>query len=155
MDGGNEAPNYAGDVALVTEGEWAGWNWFPGGDPFEDIAGPFYWRADPDGARRCAFRAEPKHMNGGAFMHGGCIMTFADYCLFVAAHDVIAGSHAVTASFNGDFVGKARAGDLIEGTVEVVKAGRSMVFLRGMIATGGQPIMSFSAVLKKTGPRGG
>jgi acyl-coenzyme A thioesterase PaaI-like protein len=88
-------------------------------------------------------------------MHGGCLMTFADYCLFVAGHAAIAGSHAVTASFNGDFVGKARAGDLIEGTAEVVKAGRSLVFLRGMIATGGQPIMSFSAVLKKTGPRGG
>ena len=155
MDGGEDAPNYAGALAAVTEGEWAGWNWYLGGDPFEDVAGPFYWRLDPDGRRRCAFRAEARHMNGGGFMHGGCIMTFADYTLFVAAHEAIEGSHAVTATFNGDFVGKARVGDLLEGTAEVVKAGRSMVFLRGMIATGGEPVMSFSAVLKKTGPRAG
>ena len=40
-------------------------------------------------ARRvCAFLAEKKHMNGGEFMHGGCVMTFADFCLFVIARHV-------------------------------------------------------------------
>jgi hypothetical protein len=35
----------------------------------------------------------------------------------------------------------------------VVKAGRSMVFVRGLITNRGEPVMNFSAVLKKTGPR--
>ena len=155
MDGGDNEPNYAGALAEVTEGEWAGWNWYPGGDPFEDAAGPFYWKFDADGRRRCAFRAQERHMNGGRFMHGGCLMTFADYSLFVEAHEAIKDSHAVTASFNADFLGKVQVGDLLEATAEVVKAGRSLVFLRGMIATGGAPVMSFSAVLKITGPRTG
>ena len=156
MDGGDEDVNYTSRLKEVTEGEWAGWSYDPGGDPYEDLAGPFYWRRDGEGALRCAFRAEKKHMNGGDFLHGGCVMTFADFCLFVIARDELKDSHAVTATFNGEFVGTAHVGDLVECTGEVVKAGRSMVFVRGIIANasaGGEPMMSFSSVLKKTTPR--
>ena len=153
MDGSELDTNYQSKLTVVTEGEWAGWSQYPGGDPFEDLAGPFYCRIDETGERVCAFRAEKKHMNGGMFMHGGCVMTFADFCLFAIANDVLRESHSVTATFNGEFVGTARPGDLVEGRGEVVKAGRSMVFVRGIISNasaGGAPMMSFSAVLKKT-----
>ena len=33
-------------------------------------------------------------MNGGMFMHGGCVMTFADFCLFVIAREAIEGAAA-------------------------------------------------------------
>ena len=89
-------------------------------------------------------------MNGGGFLHGGCAMTFADFALFVIARDVIDGSRTVTATFNGELVGTAREGDLVECTGEVVKAGRSMVFVRGIISCKDEPVMSFSSVLKKT-----
>jgi acyl-coenzyme A thioesterase PaaI-like protein len=153
MDGGEIIDNYASKLTAVTEGEWAGWNWYPGGDPFEDLAGPFYCRVDDEGRRICAFKAEKKHMNGGMFMHGGCVMTFADFSLFWIAGDAIAGVRSVTATFNGEFVGSCGIGDIVECTGEVVKAGRSMVFLRGIISNasaGGEPMMSFSSVLKKT-----
>ena len=152
MDGGDEENNYTSKLRTVTEGEWAGWSYYPGGDPYEDLAGPFYFRIDERGPV-CAFRAEKKHMNGGMFLHGGCVMTFADFCLFVIARDVLKDSHAVTATFNGEFVGSAAIGDLVECRGEVVKGGRSMVFLRGLITQGTNTIMSFSAVIKKTGPR--
>jgi acyl-coenzyme A thioesterase PaaI-like protein len=92
-------------------------------------------------------------MNGGGFLHGGCAMTFADFALFVIARQAIVGGPTVTATFNGELVGTAREGDLVECTGEVVKAGRSMIFVRGIIANasaGGEPMMSFSSVLKKT-----
>jgi acyl-coenzyme A thioesterase PaaI-like protein len=150
VDGGVSENNYISKLITVTDGEWAGWQCYPGADAFEDLAGPFYYRIGDDGRPVCAFRAEPKHMNGGLFMHGGCVMTFADFCLFVIARDVIDGSRTVTATFNGEFVGTAHEGALVECTGEVVKAGRSMVFVRGLIQSGGEPVMSFSAVLKKT-----
>jgi acyl-coenzyme A thioesterase PaaI-like protein len=153
MDGGDEEQGYGSHLVKVTEGPWAGWNTYLGGDPFEDHAGPFYWKTGPDGRPVCAFRAEKKHMNGGGFMHGGCIMTFADYCLFVIAREALIGSHCVTATFNGEFVGAVPLGSLVECAGEVVKAGRSMVFVRGLITTGDEPVMSFSAVVKKTRPR--
>lgn len=152
MDGTTSSNGYAARLTQVTEGEWAGWSWYPGGDPFEDLAGPFYFRNEPDGTKRCAFRAERRHMNGGGFLHGGCAMTFADYCLFVIAGEAIEGTPTVTATFNGEFVGTAHEGDLVECTGEVVRAGRSMVFVRGLMTNAGEPVMTFSAVLKKTRP---
>jgi acyl-coenzyme A thioesterase PaaI-like protein len=156
MDGGEIIDNYASKLITVTEGEWAGWNQYPGGDPFEDLAGPFYCRVDEAGRRVCAFRTERKHMNGGGFMHGGCMMTFADFSLFWIANDAITGSRSVTATFNCELVGTAHEGALVECVGEIVKAGRSMVFVRGIISNasaGGEPMMSFSSVLKKTAPR--
>ena len=155
MDGGAEENNYTSKLQTVTEGEWAGWSCYPGGDPFEDLAGPFYFKADAgDGRPVCAFRAEKKHLNGGGFLHGGCVMTFADFSIFVIARDDIQNGNTVTATFNGEFVGTAHEGDLVECRGEVVKAGRSMVFCRGLITCQGEPVMPFSAVIKKR-PRKG
>ena len=153
MDGGVSENTYISKLITVSEGEWAGWQCYPGGDPFEDLAGPFYYRVSEDGAPVCAFRAEKKHLNGGGFLHGGLVMTFADFSLFVIARDVIDGSRTVTATFNGELVGTAREGDFVECRGEVVKAGRSMVFVRGLITCGDEPVMSFSSVLKKKAPR--
>ena len=156
MDGGAEENTYTSKLQTVTEGEWAGWACYPGGDPFEDLAGPFYFKADGgDGRPVCAFRAERKHLNGGGFLHGGCVMTFADFSIFVIAREDILNSNTVTATFSGEFVGTAHEGDLVECRGEVVKAGRSMVFVRGVITAPGGPVASFSSVLKKTTPRAG
>ncbi len=151
MDGGEEQAT--GWVHKVVEsGEWAGWTFYSA-DPFEDHAGPYYYRIGEDGRPVAAFRAEHKHMNGGGFMHGGAIMTFADYAIFVIAREALTDGHSVTASFNGDFVGSVPPGALVECTGEVVKNARSMVFVRGLITTGGEPVMNFSAIIKKTRPR--
>jgi acyl-coenzyme A thioesterase PaaI-like protein len=151
MDGGTtNENNYTSKLTTVTDGEWAGWSCYPGGDPFEDLAGTFYFKNDDDGRPVCAFRAERKHLNGGGFLHGGLVMTFADFSLFVIARDAIVGSPCVTATFNCELVGTAFEGDLVECRGEVVKPGRSMVFVRGLITSKGEPIASFSSVLKKT-----
>ena len=151
MDGTEQETN-AWVPAVVTEGEWAGWCMYTS-DPFEDHAGPFYNRTGDDGRPVCAMRPERKHMNGGGFMHGGALMTFADYCLFVIARDALADSRSVTATFNSEFVGAVPEGSLLECRGEVVKAGRSMVFVRGLMTVEGEAVLSFSAVLKKTAPR--
>ena len=150
MDGGNDI--WSGP-RLIEDGEWAGWRTWNGMDPFEDQSGPFYFREDAEGRVTAAFRAEKKHMNGGGFMHGGCMMTFADYALFVFARDCLREQRAVTASFTSDFIGAVSPGMLLEATGEVVRDGRSLVFVRGQLETGGEPIMTFQAVLKKVGRR--
>ena len=140
-------------LKLITDGEWAGWSVWTGGDPFEDHAGPFYFRQDADGTARCAMRCETYHLNGSGYMHGGAIMTFADYSLFMIARDALADERGVTATLNGEFIGAVSPDALVECTGEVVKAGRSLIFLRGLITTGGEPVMTFSGVIKKLGPR--
>jgi len=149
MDGGSYENSYITKLITVTDGEWAGWSCYPGGDPFEDLAGPFYYRVGEDGRPVCAFRAERKHMNGGGFMHGGCMMTFADYSLFAIGWTQLEGVRAVTVSLNGEFLGPAKVGDLVEATGEVTKAGGSLLFVRGLVSTAGAPMLNFSGVIKK------
>lgn len=146
MDGGNEV---IGGPRLIETGDWAGWRTWSGLDPFEDQSGPFYFREGEDGRVTTAFRAETKHMNGGGFMHGGCMMTFADFSLFAIAWKELADSRAVTVSLNGEFVGPARPGDLVTATGEVVRAGGSLLFVRGLVSTGTGPMLNFSGVIKK------
>jgi len=143
----------AGRVDVV-DGPWAGWRWWGDADPFEAMIGPFYFRKDPDGRPRCAFLAEPRHMNASGMMHGGCLMAFADYAAFAIAIDALGDDWAVTAAFNAEFVGAVSPGDLVEATGEVVRGGRSLVFIRGQITTAGEVAMTFSVVAKKSPRRG-
>jgi acyl-coenzyme A thioesterase PaaI-like protein len=153
MDGGSEERQQGDPVVQIAEGDWAGWWAWMGGDPFEDMIGPFYWRHLEDGRVECAFRAEPRHMNGGGFMHGGCLMTFADYCLFVWAREALGDRHGVTATFSSEFVGSVRPGAFVSGKGEIIKAGKSLIFVRGLITGDGEPALTFSGVIKQLGPR--
>ncbi|HZK98783.1 MAG TPA: PaaI family thioesterase [Caulobacteraceae bacterium] len=146
MDGGDAAAPWT--PIEISEGEWAGWRIWSS-DPYELLSGPFYYRRDEDGRAVCAFRAEVKHMNGGGFMHGGCLLTFADYALFCIAAGELKDSGSVTASLNAEFIDAARAGDRIEATGEVIRAGGALVFIRGLVATDGRPLLNFSAIVKK------
>jgi acyl-coenzyme A thioesterase PaaI-like protein len=153
MDGGAEQPTVGGHgPELVSEGEFAGWRAWRGHDPFEDQSGPFFFRDEPDGSVLCAFRAERKHMNGGGFMHGGCLMTFADFALFALAHRELASHRSVTVSLTGEFLGPSTEGELIECRGEVIRDG-GLVFIRGLITTAGRPLLNFSGVVKKLRPR--
>ena len=133
---------------LVNEGEWSGWTQFTA-DPFEEHAGPVFFRRDEDGAVRCGMRVEEKHLNGGHFIHGGALMTFADYCLFAIAQDELHDGPAVTATFNSEFVASVPAGALIECTGEVIRSTRHLIFVRGLMRSNGAPIFSFSGTLKR------
>ncbi len=146
MDGGDAQAPWVPQV--ITEGEWAGWKLWST-DPYEPLSGPFYCRNDDNGQVVCAFKAERKHMNGGGFMHGGCLLTFADYALFCIGGDALAGSGSVTASLSGEFIDAAREGEFIEARGEVTRAGGSLVFIRGTISTGGRPLLTFSGIVKK------
>lgn len=137
--------------SLVVDGEWAGWSrWTT--DAFETLAGPFYERHDDAGVV-CAFRAEPRHMNGGGFMHGGCLMTFADFALFSIAHEHLTGAHAVTLNMNSDFLDTAHSGELIEARGNVTRAGKSTIFVRGTVTADARPVLGFSGIVRKVGKR--
>ena len=146
MDGGDGEIPWT--PVEITQGEWAGWRIWSS-DPYELLCGPFYYRQGEGGAAVCAFRAEAKHMNNSGAVHGGCLLTFADYALFCIGAEALTGSGSVTASLNAEFIDAARVGEVIEATGEVIRAGASLVFIRGMVSTAGRPLMSFSAIVKK------
>ena len=138
----------------VSEGEFAGWETYEVTDTtFDSTVGPFYRKPDPDGSMRCAFRAEQKHMNFGGRMHGGCLMTFADIALFQTAYQEMEGKNGVTVQLDSTLIDGGYVGELIEATGEVVRAGGSLIFVRGQITTGDRTLMTFSGIIRKFDPR--
>jgi len=134
---------------LITEGEFKDWlTWTS--EAFEyDVAGPFYYRKDEKGPV-AAFRAAPKHMNYGGVVHGGCLMTFADFSLFAIAQDVFGdSSYGLTVAFNSEFLSGAKLGQLIEARGDVLREGGSLIFVRGILTADGKPCLNFSATLKR------
>ena len=135
------------DLHVGTEGEFAGWRTWSR-DAYETNNGPFWHRMEDDGGIHCAFRVEKKHLNGGNFVHGGCFMSFADYCLFATAATILQGP-GVTMSFACEFLDAAREGELIEGRAEITRAGKSVLFMRGTLTSSERPVLSFSGTIKR------
>ena len=135
------------DIHVETEGEFAGWRTWTR-DSFETHNGPFWHRIEEDGRVRSVFRVEKKHLNGMNNVHGGCFMTFADYCLFALASPVLQGP-GVTIAFSCEFLDAAREGELIECEGEVTRAGGSLIFLRGVLKSGERSLFTFSGTIKR------
>lgn len=134
-------------ATVIESGPWAGWKTWKQ-DTFESGTGPFYMKADEQGRVVCRFYAEPRHMNGGGFMHGGCFLTFADFACFAIAEEHTQGP-SVTVNLSGDFLSAAKVGDLMEATGEVTRAGGRLIYVRGMITASGKPALSFTSVITK------
>ena len=134
-------------TTIVSDGEFAGWKTWEN-EPYEyDTVGPFYLREDEHGMV-AAFRAARKHMNAGGVVHGGCLMSFADFALFAIAHSD-EDSYGVTVAFTSEFLSGAKEGERLEARGEVVGGGRSITFVRGMIHADGRPVLNFSGTIKK------
>jgi uncharacterized protein (TIGR00369 family) len=133
----------------IGEGPFKGWlSWSKGSDPFETAIGPFCFRGE--GADlRCAFQPQPSHLNGGGTIHGGALMSFADFALFAIAHRELSGAKAVTVAFNCEFLAPGGLGAPIEATGEVLRATRSLIFIRGLMTQGTTTLLAFSGTLKK------
>lgn len=141
-----------GQLSTMESGEFAGWRYWQG-DPFETRSGPFYYRCENDGGYISAFRAEARHMNGGGFMHGGCLLTFADFALFAIATDELKGDHAVTLNLAGDFLGAVQQGALVEARGEVTRGGGKTIFVRGLVTGDGAPALSFTGIIRRLSRR--
>lgn len=86
-------------------------------------------------------------------MHGGCLMTFADIALFQAAYQEMEGASGVTVQLDSTFIDGAYVGELVEATGEVIRAGRSLIFVRGQINVDQRVLMTYSGVIRKFNKR--
>ena len=135
---------------MKTGGEFDGWLYWPNESFEAKTAGPFFFKKDQD-EYVSAFRAEERHMNSGGVVHGGCLMTFADFSLFTIAHDHMdeEGTYGLTVAFTSEFLSGAKLGELIEARGDVLRAGRSIIFVRGVVTSNDVPCLNFSGTIKK------
>jgi uncharacterized protein (TIGR00369 family) len=119
-------------------------------DPYETHNGPYYQRREPDGRMSCLWQPRPHHRNGAGPLHGGALMSFADFCLFAIAWPHIEGqSPCVTLAFDAQFVAAGRHDADVWGAGQVVRATKSVIFVQGQLSQEGAPILAFSGTLKR------
>jgi acyl-coenzyme A thioesterase PaaI-like protein len=143
-----------GGPILLTEGPFAGWNtWGAGADPYETAIGPFCFKVER-GRAICAFQPRREHLNGGGSVHGGALMSFADFALFSIAHKALEGVRAVTLTCNCEFLSAGGLNGVIQAEGDLLRETRSLVFVRGLVTQASRPLLAFSGTLKKiTSPR--
>ena len=75
-------------------------------DPFEDHVGPLGYKIEGNRIS-FAFQADGRHANTSGTLHGGMLMTFADFALCLTAVWDQPGEKCVTVSCNCEFVAAA------------------------------------------------
>lgn len=124
-----------------------GYKTIAGMSPAEDHMGPFYY-ARSAGGIVTGFRAGPENCNGIGSVHGGVLMSFADYTVTMLALSGV-DEHCATVSFSSDFMGAARDGDWIDGRGKVTRRTGSLSFVSGELLSGDEVVLSFQAVLRR------
>ena len=124
------------------------------GGEFLKTIGPLYGRWD--GKRvRLGFRVEERHANIARACHGGMLTSFADMQMVVVTHyqwPEIAGHSFPTINLSTDFVAPVALGAWLEGTADVIRATKSLVFIQGTATVDGATVLRFSGVYK-IGPK--
>jgi len=125
-------------------------------DPFEDHVGPFYFRIDGDASKagtvHCVLPTEGRHGNYRGGVHGGAILTFADYALCLVAGRAADGgtntSFAMTVSIAVEFLSAAQVGAPLESTGEPLQVTGRLAFARGSVTQQSKTIALWSGVVR-------
>ena len=119
----------------------------PDQGPFLEHIGPVL--RGPDGA--LALELGERHLNAGGTAQGGLLATLVDFALGRAIEaerdtkDASAGTQA-TVSLTTDFLGPAKAGDIVVARARVERLGRSLAFADCSLMVGEREIVRGRAV---------
>jgi uncharacterized protein (TIGR00369 family) len=128
----------------------AGWKTMPAED-YPAMIGPFLARREAGGGWRYGFVAEQRHLNRGGVVHGGMLMSFADDALGATVWEAVGRRPVTTVQLNTQFISPARLGELVEMRGEVLRATRTVVFVRGALEVGGRTVVHADGVWKILG----
>ena len=126
----------------------------PMGGDFMRVNGPLYLRhnvASESTTVLVGFRVEKRHTNPMGNCHGGMLASMADMLLPVCIHRLtpeVAGRFLPTISLQIDYLAPCPLGAWVQGTAQVLRATRSMVFAQGLISADGTPAVRVSGIFK-------
>lgn len=98
-------------------------------DGFIGLVGPFYQRVQ-DGTPHFLFPTDARHRNLRGVLQGGALMTFADRSLGITARFHTKAARTATVQLDVQFVDATQIGETVAHAPQLVRATRSLVFLR-------------------------
>ncbi len=117
---------------------------------FIGLIGPFFQR-DVDGHPHFAFPTDHRHHNLRGVLQGGALMTFADRVLGVTARHHAKATKSATVQLDVHFIDAVQIGEMVETTPVVLRATRSLVFMRCELMVGSRLVGSANGMWKLLG----
>jgi uncharacterized protein (TIGR00369 family) len=121
------------------------------GGGFMQTNGPLYSRL-VDGQVQLGFRVEHRHCNPLGICHGGMLATFADMLLAsIAIYDAQSRGEkrfVPTINLQMDYLAAAPMGCWLQGSGEVLRTTRNMVFVQAVARVDGTPVLRTSGIFK-------
>jgi uncharacterized protein (TIGR00369 family) len=114
---------------------------------FSGLVGPIWARREEAGWAY-GFVAGPQHLNAKGIVHGGMLLTLMDNALGLVVWEASGRSPAVTMQLNMQFLAAARPGDFVVARGEVLRRGRSVIFVRGVLSVGERSIGAADGIWK-------
>ena len=108
--------------------------------------GPLYARRTETGAWEHGLLTTEQHDNGTGAVHGGVLATLMDHALSIVAWEAAGRCRASTVSLDLQFATAVRPGSFIIARGTVVRAGKSLIFLTGLIVGDGRDVVSGSGI---------
>lgn len=128
----------------------AGFRPFAAGGEFMRVNGPLYLRQDGADVR-FGLRVERRHCNPADVLHGGMMASFCDMMIPLSVRlktDAVGRHFLPTISLQIDYLAPAPLGCWLEGTAELLRATRNLVFAHGLVTADGVPCARASGVFK-------
>jgi uncharacterized protein (TIGR00369 family) len=122
---------------------------------FLDHVGGLLWRRLPDRTDTCVL-VQAHHANPNGTAHGGLLMTLLDITLGATAESFLGiradGRHPATIQLSCSFLQAAATGHWLFGEARVERATRTLTFVSGRLHTGGETVLTASAVFRNPSP---
>jgi uncharacterized protein (TIGR00369 family) len=136
----------AGEAATFDPADH-GWKAIVNHTAFGDLVGPIWRRPDGEPSRFGVVVA-PKHLNRAGILHGGMLMSLADQAMAMTARATSGAKRHATIELNIQFVDGVKLGEFVEAEAEVVRATRSLVFMRATMHVGKRTVASTNGIWK-------
>lgn len=102
---------------------------------FVGLIGPFFQR-QVDGRPYFAFPTDQRHHNLRGVLQGGALMTFADRTLGITARFHAKVARTATVQLDVQFIDAVQIGETLEVAPQVVRATKSLMFMRTEVKVG-------------------
>ena len=94
---------------------------------------------------------EARHLNVRGAVHGGLVASLADHALGMLVWEALGREPCATVQLNVQYVAAGREGDLLTVRGELIRATRSVVFVRGLVSAGERTVAMADGVWKRLG----
>ena len=129
-----------------------GWERLPT-QAFGTHVGPFY-RPPGDSRLLCGFLADDRHGNKRGVVHGGMLATAFDIGLGNASWEASGQRPSATVQLTVQYIGALQLGEFASIRAEIMRATRSLVFMRGIMTVDDRLVATADGVWKILAWRG-